>query len=225
MRAVRLSVALALTLFAAACGGDDAPAAVDAPVAVDAAIDAEIDAPVCAGMVCDSVCVDTATDEDHCGDCTTVCAATQVCLGSVCGCPTIDVPPAPSLLQSGTRVMGASTIGFGGILGNTIDALIAGYPTDTVQLNTPYTLTGAPTPPFVGYGYELDLTTQTPKLAYFASAGVVTFTKICPAGFSGTLTNATFNQVMGLMNPAPVVGGCAFQVASLTFEFGDVSCP
>ena len=148
-------------------------------------------------MVCDSVCVDTMVDNDHCGDCTTVCSATQVCVTGTCGCPVIDVPPAPSLLQSGTRIMGTSTIGFGGILGNTIDALIAGYPTATVQVATPYTLTGSPTPPFVGFGYDLDLMTQTPRLAYFASAGVVTFTKLCPAGFSGTLTNATFNQVMG----------------------------
>ena len=212
----------------AACGGDDEAVAVDAP-AVDApiAIDAPvaIDAPACAGMVCDTVCYDTMTDEAHCGDCTTACSATQVCLAGNCGCPTITVPAAPSLLQSETRTMGANTIGVGGILGDTIDALIAGFPTATVQVGAPYTLTGSQTPPVVGYGYELDLSTQTPRLAYFASSGVVTFTKICPAGFSGTLTNATFNQVMGLMDPTPVANGCTFQVTSLTFSFGDVSCP
>ncbi|MEZ4398737.1 MAG: hypothetical protein R3B06_01865 [Kofleriaceae bacterium] len=226
MRSVTWSWSFAaLALALVGCGGGGGTTTVDAAVAIDAAIDAAVDAPVCQGMVCDGVCYDTSTDVDHCGDCTTACATTQVCTDGVCGCPTIAPPAAPSLLQSGTRAMGPITVGFGGILGPTIDAVIAGYPTATVEVGVPYTLVGDRNPPFVGYGYDLDLATQVPKLAYFASAGVVTFTKICPMGFSATLTDATFNQVAGLMDPTPVAGGCTFATPSLTVSFGDVACP
>ena len=80
-----------------------------------------------------------------------------------------------------------------------IDTLIAKHSEDPGSLSgEPYTV--AADTPFVPEFKALAL-----RLAE-REVGVVTFTKLCPAGFSGTLTNATFNQVMGLMNPTPVVG-------------------
>jgi len=72
-------------------GPTDAGGPRDAGVAdtdAGSAADAGGGCPVTAPDVCSGGCVNTRTDRNHCGDCTTVCAPTQGCVGGVCGsCP------------------------------------------------------------------------------------------------------------------------------------------
>lgn len=68
-----------------AAGGSDATA--------DAPIDAGGDAPACGGagpaeMLCGGECVDTSSDPDHCGDCTTTCTGgMSACAAGACVAP------------------------------------------------------------------------------------------------------------------------------------------
>lgn len=211
----------------AACGGggNDGPV-----VLVDARpIDApQIDAAVCSGMVCDGTCIDTTTDEQHCGGCTTVCEAGKTCQSSSCMCAPSFLPAMPSFVQQqlNTQLLPGATLGIGGMLNSTIDALVVGYPTATVRVGQPYTLSGATlgTPPFVAAGYDVDLMSFMPAASFYATTGTLTFTAVCAGGFEGTLTNAHFVAVAGLMNPTLVPNGCAFDVPSLSFSYGN-ACP
>jgi hypothetical protein len=58
--------------------------AVDSSVHPDAGSDA---GPTCAAdeMLCDGACAAVQTDREHCGDCTTVCGAAEVCSAGACG--------------------------------------------------------------------------------------------------------------------------------------------
>ncbi|HVV85001.1 MAG TPA: hypothetical protein VHE35_18180 [Kofleriaceae bacterium] len=215
---------VALALAGAACSGDDGGG-----VTVDAQeIDAAVDAPACTGMVCDQVCLDTSTDHDHCGSCTNMCGADQQCRDSQCACPEGFIPAEPAFVQQqiSTNTLPGATLGIGGLLETEIDALIVGYPTDSVEVNHPYALTGESlgTPPFAAAGFNIDLNSFMPAAAFYATSGTVTFTKVCAAGFEGTLTDAHFAQVAGIMNPTLVPDGCSFDVPSVTFAYGDV-CP
>jgi hypothetical protein len=217
-------LAAALVTAGAACSGDDGAA----PVVVDAAVDAQaIDASTCNGMVCSDVCIDTSLDEAHCGGCTTVCDPGEACQQSACACPPAFVPAEPQFVQQqvDATILQGATLGIGGMLGGTIDAMIVAYPTDTVQTNHAYDLTANPpgTPPFMAVGYDLDLDTLTPSASFYATRGTPTFTRICPAGFVGTLHNGHFVAVMGLMNPTLVPNDCAFDVPMVSFAYGD--CP
>lgn len=198
---------------------------IDAPI--DVAIDAPIDTPACNGMVCSSVCVDTMADEDHCGDCTTVCADGEACFTGDCECPPAFVPANPSFLLNQVRTdIPNVQLGVGGYIESEIDVLIVAMPNGT-PLNTPFPLTGATLgqPPFVGAGYDVDAETMQPTAAYYATGGTVTFTQTCPGGFAGTASNVTFAAVSGgFTNPTLVPGGCTFTVPAISFAFGAV-CP
>lgn len=219
------ALAAASLLGLGACGGDDGAA-----TPVDAAVDApSIDAFVCTTLTCDgNGKIDGCLDEQHCGDCTTVCEAGNACQAGACACPPSFVPASPGFVQSQIRtdVLPGATLGIGGMLNSTIDALIVGYPTANVQTNHAYDLsaTAPGTPPFVGAGYDVDLNTFTPSASFYATEGTLTFTRICAAGFEGTLTDAHFVAVEGIMNPTLVENSCAFDVPTLTFAYGD-TCP
>lgn len=223
--AVARLAALGLTALAACSGDDGGPV-----VLVDARpIDApQIDAAACSGMVCDGTCVDTSLDEQHCGNCTTVCEAGKTCQASTCMCAPSFLPATPSFVQQqlNTTLLPGATLGIGGMLNSTIDALVVGYPTATVRVNQPYNLSGQTlgAPPFVAAGYDLDLMSFTPAASFYATSGTLTFTAVCAGGFEGTLTNAHFVAVEGLMNPTLVPNGCAFDLASLSFSYG-AACP
>ncbi|MBK9032617.1 MAG: hypothetical protein IPL61_15110 [Myxococcales bacterium] len=226
----------------AACGGggDDQVVVVDA--AIDAPIDAAIDAapPVCAppNMMCGTDCVNVTSSEAFCGDCMTACSGGQVCTNSACGCAAgLTIPASPTFFmpQINAGLLPGATLGIGPYLGATIDLLVVGRVTADVAVNTPNTLSGANlgTPPFAAFGYDIDTASMLPAAAYYATAGTLTFTKICledtatgqQPGFSGTLTAATFSAVDSITNPVLVPGGCTFSVpGTVTFTFGDVSC-
>lgn len=219
-----LLTAGAVAALAAACSGDDGPA-----VLVDAAVDApSIDASTCNGMVCGGECLDTSTDEQHCGGCTTVCDPGQACQAGMCECPPSFVPANPVFLQQqvDATILQGATLGIGGMLNSTIDALIVAYPTKGVQVDHDYTLSGASlgTPPFVAAGYDVDLQTFMPAAAFYATGGTLRFDTVCATGFSGTLRNGHFVAVAGIMNPTLEPNGCAFDVPMITFAYGD-ACP
>jgi hypothetical protein len=222
---VAASLAAALVLAGAGCSGDDA----GSTTPVDAAVDAPgIDAFACAPLTCAGEMFDGCLDEVHCGDCNTTCEAGNACQSGACECPPSFVPAAPAFLQDqvdSTMIQGV-TIGIGGMIDSTIDAMIVGYPTGNVQVDHAYDLSqGTPgVPPFVGVGYDIDLDTFTPSAAFYATRGTLTFTEVCGVGFKGTVSGAHFVAVMGLMNPTLVDNECAFDVPAIAFEYGD-PCP
>jgi hypothetical protein len=221
-RVALATVAAALAVAGAACGGGDAAAP------VDAAVDASIDAFVCTSLSCDGADVDGCLDEDHCGDCTTTCAAGEACQAGACDCPPAFVSPTPGFAFEQLRadLLPGATLGIGATIDGTVNAMIVGYPTQTVQVARAYDLSGGTpgTPPFVGVGYDVDLDTQIPSASFYATRGTLTFTHVCAAGFAGTLTAAHFVAVEGLMNPTLVENGCAFDVPMVTFAYGE-PCP
>jgi hypothetical protein len=228
-------IATGLIAALAACGGDDdgGVTVIDAP-AIDAPIDAAIDAPpVCnaPNMVCGGECTDVTSNEQYCGDCNTACPGGEVCTTSTCACAPAFVPANPQGLFTMMFEQLGLSIGISVYGASTTNILLGGISVANTEENTPYTVSpDVGTPPFIAAGYNVDLGTQTADAAYYATAGTLTFTKICPpsspggAGYSGTLTNATFSAVEGLTNPVIVQDGCTFDVASVTFSFGDVSC-
>ena len=223
-RVALATVAAALAAAGAACSGDDGSS-----VPVDAAVDApSIDAFVCTMITCGGAMADGCIDEMHCGDCNTSCEAGFSCQAGSCECPPSFVPAAPAFLQQQIRtdILPGATLGIGGMIESTINAMIVGYPTANVQVNHPDDLSqGTPgTPPFMGVGYDLDLDTFTPSASFYATRGTLTFTQVCAAGFTGTLTAAHFVAVEGLMNPTLVENGCAFDVPMIEFHYGD-PCP
>ena len=139
-----------------------------------------------------------------------------------------DVPAAPNFVQQqiDATLLPGATLGIGGMLNSTIDAIIVAYPTATVQVNHNYDLAGATagTPPFVAAGYDINLDNFTPSASFYATRGTLRFTKVCADGFAGTLTSGHFVAVMGLMNPTLVPNGCAFDVPTMAFAYGN-ACP
>lgn len=248
-RALVPALALPFALVACGGGGDDAAdidaAAIDA-TEVDAAVDArQIDGPpVCnaPNMTCAGQCVDVTANEQFCGDCSTSCSGGTVCTSSACACANIAIDSNPSFVfqeVSDSDVPGA-TIGIGAYFASTIDALVIGRVTADTAINTPHTLGGGPAgmPPFAGFGYDIDPSTRIASAAYAATAGTLTFTKIClstpggqMAGFSGTLSGAVFEAVDSLQNPVLVPDGCRIPLAApatlptITFSYGNVGCP
>lgn len=221
---------LAFLSFAAvaACSGDDGGGPVTViDAAVDAAPDAPIDAPACTGMVCNGGCVDTQTDEDFCGNCSTACTDGEACFSGDCMCPPAFVPESPSFLLNQIRTdIPQTQLGIGGYITTEIDVLIVAKP-DAAPLNTPFPLTGATlgTPPFVAAGYDIDQATMEPTAAYYATAGTVTFTRQCQGGFAGVASNVTFSAVTGgFTSPMIVPNGCTFTVPTVNFAYGAV-CP
>lgn len=217
-----------------ACGGDDDGTPIVADAATDAAIDAiPIDAPPACNapsMVCGGECVDVTSSNEFCGDCTTACAGGEICTTSTCDCVAPFVPAAPAGFSQMFEQSGF-TIGLVLYGSTTTNAILVGISAANTQENTPYTVSSTVgTPPFIAAGYDVDISTQEAEAAYYATAGTITFTKVCPAsspagaGFSGTLTDATFSAVESLTNPVLVTDGCSFTVPSVEFSVGDVSC-
>ncbi|MEO8701374.1 MAG: hypothetical protein ABI867_15105 [Kofleriaceae bacterium] len=102
---------LCLALFLISCGSDSAERP-DASPGIDADIDAadgggEITCGAAgpAEQVCDGACVDTSTDPDHCGDCTTACTGAQsACSAGACVAP---------LTSTWVQHFGGGDFGFG----------------------------------------------------------------------------------------------------------------
>lgn len=240
----RLAAPFLVATLCAACSGGDNPitvvdAAADAPVDAAVSVDAPVATCTAPNMMCGAECVDTSTDERFCGNCTTACMGGQVCTQSRCGCATgIQIPAMPSFLLNQVQVQGGLRVGIGAYADAEIDVLLVGVDVDTM-VGMPYTLSGTDlgTPPFAGFGYDVDIATQMPSAAYYATAGTLTFTKICPAvtggsngGFTGTLAGAQFTAVSSLQNPTIDPTGCMIPgpgepaLPTISFSIGDTSC-
>jgi hypothetical protein len=219
--------ALAILLLAA-CKSDDSGN--DDAVAIDAA-DEPPDAPAdppdagCEGEVCDGVCYDTSSDEEHCGDCETVCEQTGSVCEDACICPMDFVPDEPTFLAQGIEELAPGIFfSYGGFpSAGKINALVVVAAT-ALELDTPYDLTGELEPPAIGVGYDVDIESQEAAAAFFATAGTITFTQICAEGIAGHADGLTFQAVESLENPEVDEEGCSFEVEVVNFAFGE-DCP
>jgi hypothetical protein len=223
-----VSFAFACSLFAA-CGGGGS----DNPDAAPPDAETPPDADLCNQDYCeaDQSCSDHQSDELHCGDCDTACEGGTYCDSGGCVCPPPFVPANPTLgitqIQNQTIWIGFGIYSDAGAT----NALVGGI-FGTEQTGMDYTLQGANVP-FLAAGYGVMLSGQTPSFdaAVVATAGTVNYSEICidagtgdVTGFTGTATNVTFSAVDSIQNPVPIKGGCTFDVASVTFTFGD-TCP
>ena len=231
---VRASFTISASLLAlAACGGGDDDGAVT-PV-VDAGLDAVIDAapPSCGAgqMLCTGECFDVATDEEHCGNCTTACSGGKACISSNCACPANfiqNVSAGQLFAQSGF------TAGIGFLPGGGVTNLLVIAVQDDTAVATDYTLDGSFNGPLVVAGYDVDLQGFTASTAYAATTGTLRFAKICKmssgevVGMQATLTNVRFSAVEGIMDPTPIPDGCSqpttgMNFPSITFSVGDTA--
>jgi hypothetical protein len=93
------------------------------------------------------------------------------------------------------------------------------------------------TPPFAAFGYDVSIASMTASAAYYATAGTLTFTKICLAdtatgqmpGFAGTLTGAVFERRRQPHQPRPRPQrlhpiSVPATLPTITFSYGNVSC-
>jgi hypothetical protein len=226
-----LALIATIPFVLAACGGDDAPILYDAPPPDAPPPDSEPE-PLCSAPTpddCDGVCTHLGTDEQNCGSCGNPCQGGAYCSGGGCMCPAAFVPASPTFLQSQMIDQDPILIGAGGFLNAGVHLLAAGVEVGVTEIGQPYQLSEETlgTAPFLGafYNYSPPLSFDA---AYLATAGTVTFTAICDVGLAGTATGVTFRGVSGtdFNNPNPMIDpeGCSFEVASVTFRFGE-TCP
>jgi hypothetical protein len=231
MRLVRLVSILPFAMMFAACGGGSG-----SPELVDASIDAFVpDAgpPPCNLDFCeaDQVCSDHDSDEQHCGNCDTACSGGTFCTGGACECPPVFVVDNPVILADFTitQLPGVLVKAGGYPGGGVFNALAVGVDVEDPDITVTgmdYALTtNLGTPPFIGAAYNVNPQSMTADAAAYATSGTVNFTKICADGVSGTATEVHFAAVDSLTNPVLIEGGCSFDIETLTFSIGDVSCP
>jgi hypothetical protein len=225
---VRTTLSLSLLLIVAACGDDGSPIMI-----VDAMPDApSIDAaPVCAApmMTCGTSCLDVTSDEENCGGCGTECKGGQTCTASACACPPAFVPAtlAASQFDQIMDVGNGISVAFNPNIDGSINPFIVGFDAQTA-VNTDIDLSGIAIgdTPFVGAGYNFDISTTTIDASYVATQGTLHLTQLCATHVEGTLTNATFKGITGgFTNPTVDPDGCTFTVATVTFAMGTTACP
>ena len=225
-----LPILLGLALAACRGGSGDSPivSLTDATPPVPDASNIVYDAAPCSGTVCDGICVDTASDPLNCGGCGETCASPgQICAGSTpCECPADFVPAQVGgggfdQIQAQGEILIAFAAGFA----TTLDVTAVIYDL-TLELDVAYDLAdgiGSLSAPAAAAGYDVDIDTFTAHTAYGATAGSIVFDSICADGASGTMTDVTFSEVVGVTNPTPVVDGCSMTYESLRFNIG--TCP
>ena len=230
-RLVSIASFALVSVAAAACGDDGGTTFIDASVPDAVPIPPDAEPLVCSGSTpdeCLGVCVNFDTGEGNCGDCDTQCTGGQFCNQGTCECPPEFVVANPSFLfdQVDSTQLPGTTLGFGIFSNGGGHALVSGYTTSTPPtIGEPITLDTDPlTMPLLAAGFNVDIQSQSIDSAFAATAGTITFETICAGGFSGTATDVTFSGVESIFNPVIIKGGCTFDVASVTFAFGD-PCP
>lgn len=196
-------------------------------------------------------CVDITRDNQHCGGCNMACpSGGQACVPGAaadgdagvgndvahCECPPQDFVPAVinplDLSQFGVEPVnqipgGTEYVGLGPYLAGSLVHVVVGTfdlaatPSQIgVDIDLSTVASDAVAPRVVA-GYNLDLMSQSVQTAYTAVSGTLNYEWACATGVSGTLTDATFAEVNGLMDPTPAPNGCGFSVTSVSFTFGE----
>lgn len=242
LRALSFPMLLSGLALAAACGGSDddngVVVLIDANTDLTPADGPEVVTCTAPEIDCSGTCTSVVDDELNCGSCGMACTGGAACISSACVCPPGFITANPTLLGASMQSVATLQIGFGGIVGGAVvNALAVGFPTalaaELVE-DQAYPLNGMISGPFAAAGYDVNTSTFVPSAAYAATAGTVTFGRICRdetsmavVGVSGTIDNATFSSVEGLFNPMLVDGGCSFVAPTgggtrVTFDF---NCP
>jgi hypothetical protein len=235
--------ASSLTALTVGCGGGSSTPPPDAAETPDVATtpDAGVpdatppDAPLACGdaSTCGTECVDTTTDPLHCGDCLTPCAsAARNCVASNCECPDdplVPMPLMPLIEQMDTTSAAPAVLGIGAFADadSLIDAVVVGYDPATTPLDVDIDLASVPAggTPFVALGYDINLTTMTPRAGFRSTTGTLRLTRRCTAGVAGTITGVqTVELTSPLPPPVPVPGGCTITIPAVDFDFGG-PCP
>lgn len=177
------------------------------------------DAPRDVGMACATT---------TCG--TTCCAtAAQICSPG-CSCPSAFVPQPFStvIAQMDTTRIAPAVLGIGVFSGtdSKLHALVVAFDPATVPLNTDITLPVSPfgSPPYVGLGYDVNVSNQTTKSTFFASQGTLHLTRACASGVAGSVTGVMLREQTSMDNPQPAPMGCTIALPDLSFDYAG-SCP
>lgn len=203
---------LAVLLLMAACSGGDS--------ATDAAVvspDVQVDATTCATRMCGATCCPTA---GH------VCAPS----GGACACPAALVrePFSTVIDQMDTMRQAPDVLGIGIVDGTDgkLHALVVGFHPTTTAVGTDIVLPVVPLGdvPFVGFGYDVNIASQTTRATYFSSQGTLRLTRRCAAGVAGTMASVTLREQTSIDDQTPHPQGCMLAVPDLAFDFGS-SCP
>ena len=107
----------------------------------------------------------------------------------------------------------------------TLDVTVVIYDL-TLDLDTEYDLAdglGTLSAPAAAAGYDVNVNDFTAHTSYAATAGTITFSNVCEGGASGSMSNVTFSEVVGVTNPTPIIGGCSMTYELLNFNIG--TCP
>ncbi len=196
-------------LVLAACGhSTTTPEKPDATVAIDAA---PIPPDACA--VCGAACCTPAAD----------------CTADACACPANFVPEMPTLI---TGVVVANLPQIPGLMAaigqfdqtaTERDAILVAYDPTTAPVGVDIDLASS-TDVKVGFGYQIDAN-QNIRASYRATTGTLHLTSACAAGVTGTLTDATLEEIEIFTSLDPIAGGCTTMVPSVTFAIAKACDP
>ncbi len=221
-------------LVLAGCGGGGEGTADASPPPDVAVPDAEPpDAIPCDHTVCGSECVDTSSNPDHCGECFRECTPSQECAASDCACPEI-VPPTGELGQFLTQmddeILAPTVLGIGVYTpdDSILHAVVIGFhPTDTpVDTDLDLSVPEAGDPPFVGFGFDLDVNDQTYRGSFRSISGTLHLTTRCADGVAGTMSNVVLHEVDATADPPePYEDPCTIEIESLSFDYFSGLCP
>lgn len=228
---VGVRIAAGLLLVACGCGGGNATPDAAPPDA--APPDASPpDAIPCDYTRCGNECVDTTSDHEHCGDCDVGCSPSQDCDSSDCLCPTIAAPSgafSPFMVQMDPETMSPTVLGIGVYTPDSVimHAVVIGFhPTDTpVDTDLDLAESAAGASPFVGFGFDLNVTAKTYRGSFSSVSGTLHLTTRCAAGVAGTMSSVVLQEVDTSVEPSvPFDDPCTIEISSLSFDYSSGLC-
>jgi cation diffusion facilitator CzcD-associated flavoprotein CzcO len=182
-------------------------------------------APPCALDTCGGACVDTTSDAKNCGACGQACSPAASCDNRACSCPANFIPAAPSfsqtIVRSGVAQFPGLVAGVGLIpAGNDTEAMLLAYDPAKVPVGHDIDLaTADPTVIRVGFGLDV-VALKSVRGGYEATAGTLRLTSVCEQGIAGEMSNVQTTEVDLFNDFAPIAGGCASMVPSVSFAIG-----
>jgi hypothetical protein len=103
-----------------------------------------------------------------------------------------------------------------------LHALVIGFDPSLVPIGTNITLPTAPLgdAPYVGLGYDVNVSMQTTRSTFLASQGTLNLTRACPQGVAGTISGVMVREQTTIDDPTPAPAGCTITVPDLSFDYG-----